>query len=172
MITEAQRALYGHFEAEVRRIRDIGPGLLIASGTDKLTDTACTGRVTLAQDDGSQHIYTVTLTVKPDSQFSGCAGLDTHVTCEEDHLDDHWGPGGYLDGHDGRHVAVINHTYYEIGDGYGFAGRLGFGGRKFVIEFFDGRRITTNDLWCAGTVPPKWRRRHPDNACFIQEETP
>lgn len=171
MITEAQRALYGHFEAEVWRIRDTSLGQLIRFGVDELTDTACTGRATLAQDDGSNRIYTVVLTVKPDSQYSGFAGLNTHVTCEEDQLDRHWGPGGHLDGRDGRRVAVIGHTYYEIGDGDGFAGRLGFGGQKFVIEFFDGHRITTNDLWCAGTVPPKWRRRHPDNACFVQEET-
>lgn len=42
----------------------------------------------------------------------------------------------------------------------------GFGGSKFVIEFFDGRVIETDNLWHQGTIPPVWRAKLPDNARF------
>lgn len=45
----------------------------------------------------------------------------------------------------------------------------GFGGAKFVIKFFDGRIVTTTNLWCQGTVPDDFRNDLPDNAEFIKE---
>jgi len=44
----------------------------------------------------------------------------------------------------------------------------GYGGRKFIIEFFDERpTITTHNLWHQGEIPPHFRDRLQDEANFI-----
>jgi hypothetical protein len=43
----------------------------------------------------------------------------------------------------------------------------GCGGRRFDIEYFDGRRVTTFDLWVGGVIPERWRNRIPDTARFL-----
>lgn len=43
---------------------------------------------------------------------------------------------------------------------------LGHGGREFVIAWADGRKVTTNNLWCGGDVPDHFRDRLPDTATF------
>lgn len=40
----------------------------------------------------------------------------------------------------------------------------GFGGEKFVIEFLDGRRVETHNLWHRGVVPEHFRARLPNTA--------
>lgn len=45
---------------------------------------------------------------------------------------------------------------------------LGFGGREFHIEFFDGRVIETNNLYGQGKVPERFRDRLPDTARFVE----
>lgn len=45
---------------------------------------------------------------------------------------------------------------------------LGHAGHRFEIQFFSGRRIVTNNLWCGGDVPLIWRPLFPDNATFMQ----
>jgi hypothetical protein len=45
----------------------------------------------------------------------------------------------------------------------------GFGGRKFIIEFFDGRKITTHNLWHQGTIPESHKAILPNNAKFVKE---
>lgn len=44
---------------------------------------------------------------------------------------------------------------------------LGHGGSKFTIQFNDGRKITTNNLWCQGRIPEIWKAQLPDNAKFL-----
>lgn len=44
---------------------------------------------------------------------------------------------------------------------------LGFGGRLFVIETFDGRIISTNNLWYGGRITQWFRDKFPDNAKFV-----
>ncbi|MFR2207335.1 MAG: hypothetical protein ACLS59_07335 [Clostridia bacterium] len=44
---------------------------------------------------------------------------------------------------------------------------LGFNGNKFNIEFFDGRKLTTNNLWCNGEIPKEYRKLLPNNAKLI-----
>lgn len=44
---------------------------------------------------------------------------------------------------------------------------LGFGGKLHVVEFKDGRRVTTNNLWHQGVIPKRFRDRMPDNAMFV-----
>jgi hypothetical protein len=42
---------------------------------------------------------------------------------------------------------------------------LGCAGRVFVIEFFeDDTFVTTNNLWCQGTMTPYWQKQFPPNA--------
>jgi len=47
---------------------------------------------------------------------------------------------------------------------------LGCAGRRFWIRFFDGRTITTNNLWCQGEIPEEFREELPDNAEFYTPE--
>ncbi len=84
----------------------------------------------------------------------------------DDLADAMWGPGGACDRlHPGQQRAIIGGTCYVIGVETS-KGPRGFGGRRFDIEFFDGRTVTTTDLWYQGVVSPKWRERLPDNARF------
>jgi hypothetical protein len=43
----------------------------------------------------------------------------------------------------------------------------GCAGRRFDIEYFTGKRITTYDLWVGGVIPEKWRDKMPDTARFL-----
>ncbi len=61
---------------------------------------------------------------------------------------------------------VIKGHVYTPGNGYG-SRDCGMSGRRFDIEYFDGRRITTYDLWSQGTVPEAFRDRIPDTARFL-----
>lgn len=47
----------------------------------------------------------------------------------------------------------------------------GFGGRRFDIEFFDGRKISTNNLWYQGVIPTDYDETLPDNAKFLEPHT-
>lgn len=42
----------------------------------------------------------------------------------------------------------------------------GFGGAEFQIEFNDGTRIITHNLWCQGEPDEHWKQLFPDNAHF------
>lgn len=80
-----------------------------------------------------------------------------------------WGPDGYLENvTDPADRVVIDGEHYVIRED---AGPIrGFGGRRFDIQFFDGRTVTTRNLWHQGTVPAEWRHRYPDNAAFVQPQ--
>ncbi len=43
----------------------------------------------------------------------------------------------------------------------------GCAGRRFDIEYFDGKRVTTFDLWVTGGIPARYRDRMPDTARFL-----
>lgn len=71
---------------------------------------------------------------------------------------------------------VIDHAAYSIGyepkdEDERFHARLrnnlGMSGRRFDIEFFDGRKITTHNLWSGGVIPERYWSRLPDTAKFI-----
>lgn len=65
-----------------------------------------------------------------------------------------------------KHPTIINGIFY--GPGNRTSGEFrGMGGRRFDIEYFDGRRITTFDLWCGGEIPDVWRDKLPDTAKFL-----
>ena len=63
-------------------------------------------------------------------------------------------------------VAIIDGTMYTIGDENDPSPFRGFGGDKFVINFKDGRKVTTTNLWCGGDISEHWRPQFPDNADF------
>ncbi|WP_157253113.1 hypothetical protein [Nonomuraea typhae] len=104
------------------------------------------------QPDGSNTVYTLTLSA---------------VESQDDH-DWFWGPGGERDRDDPSRRVVVDGTHYVIGKGGKPAEHSGFAGRTFNIAFFDGRAVSTKDLWYQGPIPPKWRHRFPDNARFVQ----
>jgi len=63
---------------------------------------------------------------------------------------------------------IVNGHHYTIGiDDSNDFGPKGFGGRQFVVQFFDGRLISTNNLWTQGTIPNQFREMLPDNAVFL-----
>ena len=66
---------------------------------------------------------------------------------------------------------VIDHYVYSIGTepkpGRRNSDFLGMAGRRFDIEFFDGRRVTTHNLWGGGLIPERFRDRIPNTARFI-----
>lgn len=62
-------------------------------------------------------------------------------------------------------VVRIKGFHYSIGPATGCS-MLGFGGRLFRIKFFDGRIVETNNLWCQGEIPERFREALPDNARF------
>jgi len=63
-------------------------------------------------------------------------------------------------------VAIIDGTYYFIGDEDSTDFFRGFGGARFQIEFNDGHRVVTTNLWCGGEISPAWRDKLPNNARF------
>jgi len=40
----------------------------------------------------------------------------------------------------------------------------GFGGSKFIIFFYDGRKVETSNLWSQGEIPERFRKMLLDNA--------
>jgi hypothetical protein len=68
-----------------------------------------------------------------------------------------------------KELVIDGHTYSigreptPGGDKWG----LGFGGRRFDIEFNDGRKVTTHNLWAGSVVPERWRSEFPDTAKFL-----
>ena len=65
-----------------------------------------------------------------------------------------------------NHKTVIDGRIYTPGTGSG--GRFaGMAGRRFDIEYFDGTKITTHDLWAGGCVPDEYREQIPDTARFV-----
>ena len=54
-------------------------------------------------------------------------------------------------------LVVINGVVYQIGDENSRSTFRGYGGRTFEIEFFDGRTVTTTNLWFNGGIPDDFK---------------
>ena len=70
-----------------------------------------------------------------------------------------------------ENTVVVNGTRYTIGKEDPYLLFRGFGGREFNIEFFDGRKVVSHNLWCQGNIPERFRS-YPelqDNARFVQK---
>lgn len=66
------------------------------------------------------------------------------------------------------HTAVmINGTHYVIGPENSSDFFRGFGGAKFHIEFNDGYKTVTTNLWCQGEPGEHWKEKFPNNAKFV-----
>lgn len=61
---------------------------------------------------------------------------------------------------------IIDGTHYVIEPDEPNSAFQGFGGAEFQIEFFDGTRVVTHNLWCQGDIPQYWKEKFPDNARF------
>lgn len=68
---------------------------------------------------------------------------------------------------DDPHIVRVKGTQYVIGEERDNGGFRGYGGARWNIEFFDGRRVTSTNLWCNGDIPPHYRDQLPDNASFV-----
>ena len=61
---------------------------------------------------------------------------------------------------------MIDGTHYVIAPEDDSDPFRGFGGAEFQIEFFDGHRVVTHNLWCQGDIPDFWKEKFPNNAKF------
>lgn len=120
--------------------------------TDEHGYRTLTIRLDHSQPDGTGRVFEVTI----------------RATESSDSRDQYWAKR-LADIPEDRRV-VIDHVHYMLGDGKGPS--YGHGGRAFEIEFFDGRRLVTRDLWYQGMVPPAWREKYPDNARFVPQPPP
>lgn len=46
----------------------------------------------------------------------------------------------------------------------------GHGGRRFRIQYPDGRVVESTNVWSQGPIPERWRDRMPDTATFLPDE--
>ena len=60
---------------------------------------------------------------------------------------------------------IVAGQHYMVGTNT--SGPRGFGGRRYIIHFNDGRTVETCNLWYQGEIPEKFRAWLPDNARFI-----
>lgn len=63
-------------------------------------------------------------------------------------------------------VCMIDGTHYRIRPDDPESHFQGFGGAEFQIEFNDGCKVITHNLWCQGEPPEHWKDKFPDNARF------
>lgn len=61
---------------------------------------------------------------------------------------------------------IIDGTYYTIGDENSTSHFRGFDGARFQIEFNDGHKVISTNLWCGGDIPAVWQDKLPNNARF------
>ena len=93
-------------------------------------------------------------------QSKFCSG----IICSEECLHEHY----WLERvkrKNSKTQAIIDGQVYQIGDENTY-GTRGFDGAKFIIEFFDGRKVVTTNLWANGPIPEKFRKKLPDNAVW------
>lgn len=63
-------------------------------------------------------------------------------------------------------TAIIDNTWYTIGNENSQSSFRGFGGARFQIEFNDGHRVVSTNLWCGGDIPEYWKNKIQNNAKF------
>lgn len=68
---------------------------------------------------------------------------------------------------DAKRTVRVDGTHYQVGDEAAPAVLRGFGGVLWLIEFNDGRRVASTNLWCQGNIPSALRTELPDNARFL-----
>lgn len=63
-------------------------------------------------------------------------------------------------------ACMIDGTHYIIGNENSKSSFRGFDGHRFQIEFNDGTKVITTNLWCQGEPKGYWKDKFPDNARF------
>lgn len=73
-----------------------------------------------------------------------------------------------------QHIIINGECYRDGGnvDNPNYYDFLGYSGRRFWIRFFDGREITTNNLWYQGKIPNEFLSQLPNTAEFFYPEQP
>ena len=71
---------------------------------------------------------------------------------------------------DDPHSVIIDHVAYWIGNENDKSYFRGFGGRKFKIQFNDGRYVESTNLWHNGDILEEFWNELPDNATFIKDK--
>ena len=74
----------------------------------------------------------------------------------------------------GAHYTIIEGTSYVIKPKAppGVPNHcLGFGGSLFKVKYLsDGRIVESNNVWCQGLIPERFRSQLPDTAEFVRDE--
>lgn len=68
---------------------------------------------------------------------------------------------------DTPYVVRAKGFHYIIAEENEFTTFKGCGGARFNINFKDGRKVTTTNLWCQGPIPEFLKDVLPDNAEFV-----
>lgn len=113
------------------------------------TDNKVVAQLNVSTDEGYQERYRITVQIE---------------ALEDDHRESFWRE--HIDRYDDRSV-IVGKEHYRIGRDGEPRAFSGFGGRRFDIQFNDGRKIRTHNLWYQGIIPPKWRDVLAPNAKFV-----
>lgn len=71
-----------------------------------------------------------------------------------------------------ENTVIVNGERYTIGEENPDLYFKGFGGAEFNIEFFDGRKVVSHNMWYQGKIPEMFRK-YPelqDNARFVKND--
>lgn len=68
-------------------------------------------------------------------------------------------------------IVIDGKHYYSLPVDIDIPRFLGFGGRRFKIQMFDGREFETTNLWSQGAIPKTYLPFFPDNAKFVENRT-
>lgn len=105
-----------------------------------------------------------------------CGREFTQIMEKKAHLREHcfdcyfWLKKANLAQHHLARRVIVKGEHYMIGENYPEPFK-GFGGRDFSINFHDGRKIKTSNLWYQGEIPKRFKKLLPDNAEFVYQQT-
>jgi hypothetical protein len=116
---------------------------------------------------GSDGRYYVADADKPDEWHMSCHKF-TEAVGSLNFTREFW--EGKLAIADSPRTVRVGGVHYHIGIDNPDSPFKGFGGGLFLVQFNDGRRVRTNNMWCQGTIPSALRDKLPDNAVFITNE--
>lgn len=125
-----------------------------------------TMHLTLASAEGEVLLYVVTACAGRPHLYSGRQEPSTKFECFHAFDSDYWLQ--QVDSDPAARV-VVGGTHYRLGPNRpGNNDLKGFAGRRWEIEYLDGRpSVVTNDLWYQGKIPEQYRSLIPDNARFV-----
>jgi hypothetical protein len=125
----------------------------------------CATLLTIGRADGTTAVFFIEATGRQPG-WSDPDRIDIHVSRSYHSSEDYW--ERQITDQPERRV-VVGGVHYRLGQhGARPSDHNGFGGKRWDIEFTDGRKVTTHDLWYQGLIPPKFRDRLPDNARFVE----